>query len=1200
MTKTSNSIIQQLQIVFSFSILLLIFSLLASYYSTQKLINNSELVNHTNQVLIEAESIISYVKDAETGQRGYLITGEQTFLAPYENAYANTTTSYNNLSELTTDNPVQQKNLREVKALYEAKFGQMQYIIDQTRKDPTFSEDQGARLREMIKGKKVMDDLRLIVERIKEEENKVLQTRLEQQQVYIQYTPILLIVAALISILITVFAYMRIKNDMDKRVRAQQIEIEKYAETERRINYIEQFTRKVSDGDYTARSNDESDDELGRISVALNAMTSSLQQTFLDLNNKNWLQTGAVSISDAIRGERILKKLANNLIDTITSYAGAQLGTIYILDNDWHFRLASSYAADNAPEIITAGAGLAGQVIQSKKPLIVNEVPDSYLKVTSTLGEARPTTLAILPLIYAYECIGIIELGFLKTPDKLALQFLQDNLEAIATGINSALDYLKLQNFLEETQAQSEELQTQHNELENLNAELEAQSQKLQASEEELRVQQEELQQTNEELEERSGLLEEKNMEIQKKAAELELTTRYKSEFLANMSHELRTPLNSILLLSRLLSENDERNLTGEQIEYATVIQSSGNGLLGLIDEILDLSKIEAGKMELDYVSVSVKEITDDLKSLFSPVAKEKSLDFSIDISNGVPSAIETDKMRLEQILKNLISNALKFTSQGSVKVVAKVPPGNSRMLSFAVTDTGIGVAPEKQQHIFEAFQQADGSTKRKYGGTGLGLSISRELVKLLGGELTLTSVVNQGSVFTLTIPVARVEGGQAAEPAPYMMNHNEELLRTTHQDNKPNYISTVIPESIADDRNNISENDKTILIVEDDTLFAKSLLDYTRKQGYKGIVAVRGDEGLELAQTFKPMGILLDIELPVISGWAVMDQLKASPETRHIPVHIMSSHRMKNESLLKGAVDFIDKPVAFEKMDEIFKKIEFVVSKQSKKVLIVEDNSMHAKALAYFLSSFNINSKLKSDINEGVEALKNSEADCVILDMGIPDKKAYDMLELAKRSPGFEHIPIIVFTGKSLSMTEELRIKQYADSIIVKTAHSYQRMLDEVSLFLHVVEESKKGGQKSSDRQNLGGLSEILRDKTVLIADDDVRNIFSLSKSLENYKMNVVTALDGKEALEKLEENPNVDVVLLDMMMPQMDGYETARRIRENYKWRNLPVIAVTAKAMTGDREKCINAGASDYITKPVDIDQLMSLLRVWLYEKF
>lgn len=1199
MKRVSNSIIQQLQIVFSFSILLLFFSLLASYYSTQKLINNSELVNHTNEVLIQAEAIMSHMKDAETGQRGYLITTDPQFLEPYEGAYEKTTVSYNNLVELTAENPVQQKNLREVKALYEAKFGQMQNIIDMSKKNANFVYDTDARLNEMVRGKKMMDDLRITTERIKEEESVRLAERLEQQQIYIKYTPILLIAAALISILITISSYLRIRGDIGKRIAQQQLDEEKYAQTNRRIGQIEQVTQRVSDGDYSARSLDETDDELGRISVALNKMAGSLEQTFTDLNVQNWLQAGDVQINDAIRGERVLKKLSAKLINTLTSYSGANLGTIYILDTDWSFHLTGGIATQNAPETIVAGQGLCGQVIETKKPLLVRDVPADYLKVTSSLGETNPAALAILPLVYSYECIGVIELGFLKTPDDLTMRFLEENLETIASGINSALDYVKLQNFLEETQAQAEELQTQHNELENLNAELEAQSQKLQASEEELRVQQEELQQTNEELEERSGLLEEKNIEIQKKAEELELTTRYKSEFLANMSHELRTPLNSILLLSRLLAENDDKNLTSEQIEYATVIQSSGNGLLGLIDEILDLSKIEAGKMELDYVTVSIKEICDDMKALFAPMAREKGLDFSVTVANGVPPVIETDKMRMEQVLKNLISNALKFTAQGSVDITVKLNDGNDKMLCFVVRDTGIGVAPEKQHHIFEAFQQADGSTKRKYGGTGLGLSISRELAKLLGGEISLTSVVGQGSEFTLFVPVRPSYGNSEPETPGFFGNHQEETASKNTAETKSQFISTVIPESIPDDRSTVNEAGKTILIIEDDTFFAKSLLDYTRKQGYKGIVAVRGDEGLELARTFRPMGILLDIQLPVVSGWEVMDQLKNDPETRHIPVHIMSSHRMKNESLQKGAVDFIDKPVAIEKMDEVFRKIEYVISKKSKKVLIVEDNSMHAKALAYYLGTFDINSELKSDINDGINALSGNEVDCVILDMGIPDKKAYDMLEEAKKNPGFEHIPIIIFTGKSLSMTEELRIKQYADSIIVKTAHSYQRMLDEVSLFLHVVEENKKSGRQSGEGRKLGGLGEILNNKTVLIADDDVRNIFSLSKSLENYKMNVLTALDGKEALQKLRENPEIDVVLLDMMMPQMDGYETAKRIRENPQWRNLPVIAVTAKAMTGDREKCINAGASDYITKPVDIDQLMSLLRVWLYEK-
>ncbi|GAB3506798.1 hypothetical protein GCM10027341_40450 [Spirosoma knui] len=1195
MPKTTNTVIRQLQVVFTLSTLLLLVSLMASFYSIQKLINNSELVNHTNEVLIEAENIISQMKDAETGQRGYLVTLDPTFLSPYNGAYERITDSYNKLADLTKDNPDQQASLAQVKALYEAKTTQMERVIALTRRDKVFARDTIARHTEMVKGKKVMDDLRAVINRIKSEESQVLANHLAQQQTYITYTPLLLVIAAFISMLITAMTYIRIKQDLDRRLAEQQLAEARYQETTERIAVMEDITQEIAGGDYSVRSEDTQDDELGRIGKALNMMAAALEQTFTDLQNKNWLQAGSVSLSGAIRGKRNLDQLATSLIHTLADYIKAPMGTMYVLDNG-AYKLMGNFAAQNAPNTIKPGDGLIGQVIERKKLLVVEDLPADYVRVASSLGDARPASLLIVPLLYADTCVGAIELGLFRKPTTLEVEVLQQNLEAIAIGVNGALDYIKLQNFLEETQAQAEELQSQHSELENLNAELEMQTQKLQASEEELRVQQEELQQTNAELEERGMLLEERNEEIQKKAAELELSTRYKSEFLANMSHELRTPLNSILLLSRLLAENNDENLTGEQVEYAQVIQSSGNGLLGLIDEILDLSKIEAGQMKLETQDVPVQEITDELQALFSLVAKEKGLDFSIQVEPDVPAIIETDKMRLGQILKNLISNALKFTSAGNVTLTIRRQSPAANRLCFVVKDTGIGIPPEKQRLIFEAFQQADGSTKRKYGGTGLGLSISRELVKLLGGEIKLTSVVNEGSEFTVHLPISGTLPPLAVLSPTTFTHPQPEVPAQAPKDST--YISTVIPEAIPDDRNSITEGDKTILIVEDDTNFAKSLLDYARKKGYKGIVSVRGDEGLKLAAIYKPLGILLDIQLPVMSGWEVMDALKADPQTRPIPVHIMSSHKMKNESRLKGAIDFVDKPMAFEQMQEVFKKLEYVVKRDAKKVLIIEDNPKHAKALAYFLETFNVNSELKSSINEGVDALKRKEVDCVILDMGIPDHKAYETLEEAKKNPGLENLPIIIFTGKSLSLSEELRIKKYADSIIVKTAHSYQRMLDEVSLFLHLVDGANQP-EAAREAKKLGALTQVLENKTILVADDDVRNIFSLSKALERYNMTVVAALDGKEALQRLEENPAIDVVLLDMMMPQLDGYETARKIREHYQWRNLPVIAVTAKAMTGDREKCIQAGASDYITKPVDIDQLISLLRVWLYDR-
>ncbi|CCH51545.1 GAF sensor hybrid histidine kinase [Fibrisoma limi BUZ 3] len=1206
---TSNSIIRQLQVVFSLSTILLLLSLVASFVSIQRLISNSELVNHTNEVLIESENIISYMKDAETGQRGYLVTLDPVFLQPYDGSYEKVVASFNRLGVLMADNAVQQKNLAQLKALFEAKFDQMQKVIDLTRAGAITGRDTARRYREMVRGKQVMDDLRSVVNQIKAQENRLLQVRTDQQQVYITYTPILLVITALISMLITGFAYVRIKRDMDVRLAEQQKTEEQYVETNRRIGIMEGITRKIADGDYAVRSTDTEDDELGRIATALNKMAASLERTFTDLKSRNWLQTGAVAVSDAIRGEKDPKKLASRVLAALAEYMEAPLATMYIIDNDRNYRLAGSYAVQKVPPVVSIGEGLVGQVIERKKTVVVQDVPADYRKVSSSLGEATPVSLIISPLVYDGVTIGAIELGMLRAPTSLDVEFVEANRETMSIGVNAALDYGKMQHLLEETQAQAEELQVQHSELENLNTELEMQAQRLQASEEELRVQQEELQQTNAELEERGLLLEEKNDEIQKKADELELATRYKSEFLANMSHELRTPLNSILLLSRLLAENMDENLTSEQVEYARVIQSSGNGLLGLIDEILDLSKIEAGQMKLEYERIPVSDIADEMQALFGIMAQEKGLQFGITVAPDVPAVIEVDKMRLGQILKNLLSNALKFTAKGSVTLAIKPENRSANRLCFIVKDTGIGIPPEKQPLIFEAFQQADGSTKRKYGGTGLGLSISRELAKLLGGEITLNSRVDAGSEFTLIIPIVAVPGAAApSAPAPAEVVTHHVQKPPVHEQPSPNdtpvaetkkYISPTIPEPVPDDRQTITEQDKIILIVEDDTNFAKSLLEFARKKGYKGVVAVRGDEGLRLAAAYRPIGILLDIQLPIMSGWEVMDALKANPQTRPIPVHIMSSHKLKNESLLKGAIDFVDKPVAFEQMQEVFGKIEYVLNRDTKKVLIIEDNPKHAKALAYFLESFNINSELRSDISEGITALKRREVDCVILDMGIPDNKAYDALEEARKNPELENLPIIIFTGKSLSLSEELRIKKYADSIIVKTAHSYQRMLDEVSLFLHLVEENKSAANTNGTTKKLGALTQVLSGKTVLVADDDVRNIFSMSKALEQYNMTVVAALDGKEALQRLEENPTVDVVLLDMMMPQMDGYETARKIREQYRFRNLPVIAVTAKAMTGDREKCIQAGASDYITKPVDIDQLISLLRVWLYER-
>jgi len=1171
------------------SLLILIVSSTASYLSIKSLLDSNNWVNHTQEVIYNLNAGSATMVDAQTSMRGFLVTGRKDFLQEYDSKDDLAADYFDKVDKLTIDNVSQQASMRELKPLKSAFFNYLdERIQDKIDGKLTLADD-------LDMGKKLMDNIRVILKRMERQEQELLKERTSTSENYATYSVILIITAAIISLLISLVFFARILRDYNERLKLQKELENKDIETAERIKVIEGIATQISHGNYDIRIENNESDTLGSIAYSLNNMADSLGNSFTLLSDNEWLQAGIAKLNNVMIGEKGLEQLTKDIVEHLADYTHSNAGVLYLLEGDELIATAGySYVSDNNRNRFKIGEGLTGQAVASGKLLELEALNQEDIKISYALGEVKPSHVVAVPLMDD-KITGVVELATIKRFSKRDIEFLEAVANNIGIAIKAAQNRKRVQELLEETEAQSEELRMQHTELESMNAELEVQTEKLQASEEELKVQQEELQQTNEELAERSVLLEEKNSEIQKKSEDLELTTRYKSEFLANMSHELRTPLNSILLLSRLLSENNDRNMNDEQIEFAKVIQSSGNGLLGLIDEILDLSKIEAGKMELEFLDIATSDVSDSIKDLFTEVAKDKNIEFKI-ITKEAPLAIKTDRMRLEQILKNLVSNAIKFTSKGTVSLEIAKHPTDEKIICFIVKDTGIGIPREKQPLIFEAFQQADGSTKRKYGGTGLGLSISRELAKLLKGEITLKSEINEGSEFTLCIPVIGPSVNQSIE-------NNISFVEPEKLEKKPNpndqYLSTSIPEEVADDRDAIGENDKVILIVEDDTNFAKSLLDFTRKRGYKGVVSVRGDLALPLALTYNPIGVLLDIQLPIKSGWEVMEELKNNLHTKHIPVHIMSSHKLKQESLLKGAVNFLDKPVAFEQMPDIFSKIEKIINKESQKVLIIEDNPKHAKALAFFLETYNINSEIKSEIEEGVNALQKAEVDCVILDMGIPDKQAYEILDEIKKNPGLENLPVIVFTGKSLSMQEELKIKKYADSIVVKTAHSYKRMLDEVSLFLHLVEENKTPEGKKDNYKKLHSLNNILNGKTVLVVDDDVRNIYSLTKALEVLKMNVITAIDGKEALKVLADNPDTDVVLLDMMMPNMDGYETAKRIREDNKFKNLPVIAVTAKAMTGDREKCINAGASDYITKPVDVDQLLSLLRVWLYDK-
>ncbi len=1179
------------------SLLLLLMSSVASYISIKNLIDSSGMVRESNETIKNINNVFSLVKDAETGQRGYLLSGDQAFLTPYNNAKAKIAQAVTELNSEITYSPQQAQNLEKLKVSVEARL----MILDRNLNYKINNTDVTSE--QLLAGKKHMDDIRATVAAMQTEEEAILQSRTESMNTFASYTPLLIIISALLSLTITLVFFRKVLQDFNEKNKLTTELEKKNDETVNRLLAIEKVTAQISNGDYDILLDQNAQESLGNVADPLNRMADSLKTAFNTLEEKEWLSTSITQLNDRMMGDKNISVLSAEILDLITSKTGSQVAALYVQQEDNLLHLEGSYALSDrdTKRALQIGEGIAGQAFQSKKQIVVQDIADDGTTISFATGNTKPRNIVAVPITRYNIPLGVLELGTTATYTPLQLEFLNAISGNIGLAFYSAQSRIKLQELLEETQAQSEELQSQHAELENINTELEAQSQKLLASEEELRVQQEELLQSNQELEERTSLLEEKNalieernIDIQQKSIELEQSTKYKSEFLANMSHELRTPLNSILLLSKLMTESED--LDEQYVEYAEVMQSSGQGLLTLIDEILDLSKIESGKMTLEFNQVPLDEITADMRMLFSPMAKDKNLALNIETQPEAAKILRTDKLRLEQILKNLLSNAIKFTSQGSITLHVDADDTKEKVI-FKVIDTGIGIAKDKVRLVFEAFQQADGSTQRKYGGTGLGLSISRELARLLGGEITLTSTEGKGSEFALVVPVDS-EKAQLSAPEPVKEVTVYPVPEKPKQPER--YISDRIPESIDDDRENIQSGDKVILIIEDDTAFAKILVDFSRTKNYKVIVAVRGDEGIEMAQHFKPLAILLDIQLPIMDGWQVMEALKSDPATKPIPVHIMSSMKFRQESLLRGAVDFINKPFALEQMQEIFSKLENVLAKGPKKVLIVEENEQHAKALSYFLSANNITTDIANNVSDSIDSLHKREIDCVILDMGVPDRNAYDTLETIKQNKGLEDLPIIVFTGKNLSQGEENRIKKYADSIVVKTAYSYQRILDEAGLFLHLVEEkTKKSKQQNGSFENLSELRNILKDKTVLIADDDVRNIFSLTKALELHGMKVIPAMDGKEALNALKKDPSIDVVLMDMMMPEMDGYESIREIRTLPEFKNLPVLAVTSKAMMGDREKCIAVGASDYISKPVDIDQLISLLRVWLYDK-
>lgn len=974
---------------------------------------------------------------------------------------------------------------------------------------------------------------------------------------------------------------------------------------------------RVAAGEFDFTLEVTSEDEVGRLTNAFNSMALALQQSKIEDEEQKWLKKGVTKLEDLLRGNHSLKELCTNIVTFMAEYLDAQVGLIYARQKDDLYTYIDGYAFKPSEIFsyeIRAGEGLIGEVVQQKKKISIDNIPKDTISITSGLGSIAPTSLIVLPFVHDDQVEGVMELGMLEHFTELKTRFLEETAANIAILISSARARETLDKSFEKTRKQSIELQRQQEELQSSNEEMEEQTQMLMASESKLQEQQEELQAANEELEEKTEYLqrnkksiEDKNIKLEQlgldlkvKAEDLAVASKYKSEFLANMSHELRTPLNSLLLLSRLLTENKEGNLTNDQIDSAKVIYKSGNDLLLLINEILDLSKIEAGKMQLQIGEIDISDLATSITKSFDHLAEQKSISFTVEIDESVPQKITSDQQRIEQILKNFLSNSFKFTSQGEIMVNFFQPDDSATFptsdltpqetVGISVRDTGIGIPEDKLKVIFEAFQQVEGGTARKYGGTGLGLSISRELAKLLGGEIQLHSAENRGSTFTLFLPLQH-EHERVEVPVKLSLPHvaPEKPISQTN-------IEIPLSKEMKDDREDISKDDRTVLIIEDDEVFAFTMLNFCRERGFKGIICLTGEQGVEFAQKYGPQAIILDIHLPGIDGWNVLQLLKENATTRHIPVHFMSSDDPVPDAFSKGAIGYLRKPVSQSDIDRALSNLESFVNKSMKELLLVEDDANQRRAITKLIGDDTVTITEVQSGKEAIVALQEKDFDCIILDLGLPDMSGFEFLKKMKQELKTPAPPVVVYTGRDLSIEEENELRNYTGSIIIKSVRSDERLLDETSLFLHQVYKDMPAHKQEIIKQ-LHDTDQVLHGKNLLIVDDDMRNVFALSKVLKDKNINTLKAENGVKALEILAERDDIDLVLMDIMMPVMDGYETMRKIRDQKKFSTLPIIALTAKAMQQDKDDCIAAGANDYLAKPVDVDRLLSMMRVWLH---
>ena len=1106
-------------------------------------------VEHTDRVINNANEAVKLSVDLETGMRGFLITGDEHFLDPYEVAKPQILGQLRSLQALVSDNPQQIDRLKRLEALQQDWGVYAQSMIDMRRQNGDYrgavQAGRGKRLAEEIR--KEFDDFIAMEQQLRINRNEE-----------VSRTTIVCITLYLVFVLgLSVFLAFIGRRD------------------------LLELSKSYSD--------------------SLESKLKSAQR----LERQAWLRNGQTELAEQVLGRLTINMLGRNILQFCAQYLGAVVAAVYVREDHGGLKRVACYGFSREQEardqLIHNDEGIVGQAAQQDKLIRLDDVPADYFKVSSGLGEGTARSVLVVPTSDDDRVNGVIELGFLRPLTARDIELFELIADNIGTSIEAARYRQRLQEVLAETQQLNEELQVQQEELKTANEELEEQSRILKESQTHLEIQQAELEQTNEALADQRDAMDRKNTELNQvqvlledRAEELQRSSKYKSEFLANMSHELRTPLNSSLILAKLLAENSQENLTSEQVKFAESIYSAGNDLLNLINDILDISKVEAGKLEVRPENTSVARLAEGLRSMFQPLAGEKSLDFVLELQPGTPHMIFTDRQRLEQILKNLLSNAIKFTEKGQVSLLVSRQPGEC--IAFMVRDSGIGIAPDQQDSIFEAFRQADGTTNRRYGGTGLGLSISRDLATLLGGSISVTSEPGQGSVFTLVLPeqFVEIDESQPHPPARVVAQPAPQLARSAPVAAPMPIVVPEIPR-FNDDREQAPFATRCILVVEDEPNFARILFDLAHELGYQCLVAHGADEGFSLAEQFIPDAILLDMRLPDHSGLTVLQRLKELASTRHIPVHVISVEDRVEAAMHMGAVGYAVKPTTREELKDVFARLEAKLTQKVKRILLVEDDDLQRDSIARLIGDEDIEITAVGLAQDALDLLRGNIYDCMIIDLKLPDMLGNELLKRMSTEDICSFPPVIVYTGRNLTRDEEAELRKYSRSIIIKGARSPERLLDEVTLFLHKVE-----SQLSHERQKMlktaRSRDKVFEGRKILLVDDDVRNIFALTSALEHKGAIVVIGRNGREAIERLNEVDDIDLVLMDVMMPEMDGYEATVEIRKNPRWRKLPIIAVTAKAMKDDQERCLQAGSNDYLAKPIDLDRLFSLIRVWL----